>query len=87
MPFVAEIEVAEEHALGRTPELKPDIQVSRSSAVEGMEIVISAGVAGDCNRGSGQELPDRGEAVYECSVRALWDKAVDAWESFGGFRP
>ena len=47
--FVADMEVAEEHAQWRTPEIKPDIEASRSSAVEGVEAVISAWVAGECN--------------------------------------
>ena len=57
---VSHEEVAKEDDPWRTAELKPQADASRSSAVEAAGAAISACVADEWNRASGQEFPEGG---------------------------
>ena len=58
--------VVQEHAQWRSPALKPQVEALQSSVVKGVDGAISAWVADECNRVSGQDLsPGEGEMRAE----------------------
>ena len=66
--------MVKEHAKLWHLELKPQADGSRSSAPEGVEAAISAGLAEKCNRAPGQELSEEEEAAHADLVRAAPEK-------------
>ena len=58
-----DLAVAHAHAQRWSPELKPKLEVNLSAAAEGVDGVISAWVADECNRILGQELPREAEEM------------------------
>ena len=63
--------------------MKPQVEVSRTSAVAGVEAAISAWVANERNRVFDQELSAEEEVARADLARAAKDRELDAWESFG----
>ena len=80
--FVVDRGVAKEHAQWRNPELEPQVEASRTSAVEGVAAAISAWVADECNRVSGQGFPRPEEAAHADFVPAEKARGLGEWESF-----
>ena len=77
---VADLQVVKEHAQWRNPELKPQVDATQSSVVEGVDGAVSAWVAEECNRVLSRESSSGEEDMYA-------DPALDAWGKFEVFGP
>ena len=64
MAFVTGKEVVTGRAQWWNPDLKPQVDASRSSAVGGADSANSGRVAGECNRISGQEVSEEEERMH-----------------------
>ena len=80
--LAAHLAVAQAHAQWWSPDLKPKIEASQSSVVEGVDGAISAWVADECNRISGQDLTPEEEEVHADSVEAGKLREPEEWEKF-----
>ena len=86
MASVIEKEVVKGRDHSWNSELKPQVEVSRPSAVGGVEAATSARVADECNRISGQE-PSGDEETAHADI--VWEAKVqepDSWKSFKVFK-
>ena len=80
--LAAHLAVVHAHAQWWSPDLKPKIEVSQCSVVEGVDGATSAWVADERNRISRQELTPVAEDVRAESVDAGKLRGPEAWEKF-----
>ena len=64
---------------GGIQKVKPQVEAPRSSAVEGVDAVISAWVANECNRVLIRELSEEAEAAHADFVREAKGEELDVW--------
>ena len=83
----AEEEVAEEHAKLWGPEIKAHSDATHASLLEGVDAVISAWAADQCNKALRQELSAYGGESHWNAGRTAKDRDIAAWEKFKGFKP
>ena len=80
--LAVDLAVAQAHAQLGSPDLRSKIEVSQPSVVEGVDGAISAWVADECNRISGQDLTPEEEEVHADSVEAGKLREPEEWEKF-----
>ena len=80
--LVAGKEVVNKRAQSRNWGLRPQVDASRSSAVETVEAAITAWAADECNRVLGQVAPEETEMAHSDTVRDARVEELDAWNSF-----
>ena len=74
--------VAQAHAQWWSPELKPKMEASPSAGVAGLDGAISARVADERNRISGQELTPEVEEMHADLAEAGKLRELAAWGKF-----
>ena len=82
-----DLAVALAHAQGWSPELKPKLEANPSAAIEGVDGAISARVADERNRISGQELTPEEAELHADLVAAGKQREFAAWRKFDVFSP
>ena len=82
-----DLAAAQAHAQLWSPELKPELEMNPSAKIEGVDDAMSAGVADECNRISGQELNPEEEEMRADLVNAGKQRELAAWAKFDVFSP
>ena len=85
--MAVDLAVFQAHAQWWSPDLKPKMEASQSSAVEGADGVISAWVAEERNHISGQELIQKEGEMNADLIGASKLRALEAWGEFDVYSP
>lgn len=87
LAFVADEELAKEHAQWRAPEMRERGDVNRAFFAERADAVISASAAGQRNEAPGQDLSAEDAKFHGKLVRTAKGRELAAREKFEAFKP
>ena len=80
--MAVDLAVVHAHAQWWSPDPKPKMEASPSATAEGVDGAISAWVANECNRFSGEDLTLGEEDVHAHSKQAGKPRELEAWGKF-----